>query len=169
MASPVGSAAPPWGERGERGAHGAHGAHGAALEAVARARLAILSDAADANFAVGSRAFRPYVYVRPEGAGTPLESALRFADSRVVVERPALSDDLADPALGAFCGFRAGQGGLSGGPAGLGSAAPAGFRTAEAAAGAPAGAACAECAPSALPSSAGLFCASTRPAMSGAS
>ena len=143
----------------------AGGAHELALGAVSRARQAILSDAAETNFAVGSRAFRPYVYKVPDGAGTPLESALRFADSRVVVARPLLAEDIADEALGAFCGFRAGQGGVSG-PGeqetvyGTWSPEPAGP-------GVPAGPG--GCAPSAPASSAGAFCESTRPSLSGAS
>lgn len=76
---------------------------------------------------VEERAFKPYVYHTIAGAGTALESALRHADSRVLVGRPRSSVALRNACLDAFEGFGAGSGDASGlGRTGQGNSALAG-------------------------------------------
>lgn len=100
-------------DSGERGWEDGE-AHELAVSSVQEARREIAMDSLERSALVSQRAFRPYVYNSIDGAGTLLESALRNADSRVLVARPRRPEALGDGCLDGFEGFGAGAGDVSG-------------------------------------------------------
>lgn len=89
-------------------------AHGLAVAAVMQTRREMEESYRGLDRMVEERAFKPYVYHTISGAGTALESALRHADSRVLVGRPRSSGALSNQCLNGFVGFGAGAGDASG-------------------------------------------------------
>ena len=89
-------------------------AHGLAVTAVMETRREIEENSRGLDRMVEERAFKPYAYHSISGAGTALESALRQADSRLLVSRPRSSDALHNSCLSSFEGFGAGSGDVSG-------------------------------------------------------
>jgi hypothetical protein len=94
-------------------------AHGLAVAAVLETRREMEESSLGLDRMVEERAFKPYVYHSISGAGTALESALRHADSRVLVGRPRSSGALSDSCLSRFDGFGAGAGDATGGGRGF--------------------------------------------------